>query len=171
METAVYRIAPSAYAGHVIRMWLRDILVVGALPVSASIIVGAVLDLRFLFVAVILVFLIAPLIMSTVYYYHALSPEASMSILPHRIIFGEKSLTIKYEREPSDEDAQSEETETTTEPKVRPDDTIPLNDIKKASRHGSDILLNLTGGKYRILVIPINAIPREFSLSYFINTR
>lgn len=171
METAVYRIAPSAYAGHVIRMWLRDNWWIGALPASASIIVGAAIDLRFLFVAVILVFLIAPLIMSTVYYYHALSPEASMSILPHRIIFGEKSLTIKYEREPSDEDAPSEETETPPESKVRPDDTIPLNDIKKASRHGSDILINLTGGKYRILVIPINAIPREFSLSYFMNTR
>lgn len=171
METAVYSITPSAYAGHVIRMWLRDNWWIGVVPITASIIVGATLDLRFLFVAVILVFLIAPLIMSTVYYYHALSPEASMSILPHRIIFGEKSLTIKYEREPSDEDAQSEETETPPEPKVRPDDTIPLNDIKKASRHGSDILLNLTGGKYRILVIPINAIPREFSLSYFMNTR
>ncbi|MCM1504236.1 MAG: hypothetical protein NC127_03460 [Muribaculum sp.] len=163
MTTETHKIAPSAYARHLMRIWtVRHWWLVAVLPAIALTLVF-VIDWRFLFVAVILVFLVIPHIMVTVYYYHAMSPKAAMSILPHRVIFESDALRIVYDTEPEgqDEDTNSE---SNTEQIKRQDDIIPYSDISSITRNKSDILLHLSSGEYNILVIPSAQWPEGVEL-------
>lgn len=165
MTTASFKITPSAYARHLMRMWTRAHWWLVAVPPAVSLALAIAVDWKFLFVAVILVFIVIPHIMVTVYYYHALSPESAMSILPHKIAFEPDALRIIYEPDDTDNPDDSPR-------QLRDNDIIPRDSIKAVTTHKSDVILHLSAGKYRILVIPVSALPDgTLPTGYFINTR
>ena len=140
-------------------MWTRAHWWLVTVPPAVALVLAIAVDWKFLFVAVILVFIVIPHIMVTVYYYHALSPESAMSILPHRIVFEPDALRIIYEpadRQVSDENSENDENHSRP---LRNDDIIPRDSIKAVTTHKSDVIIHLSAGKYRILVIPVSALP------------
>lgn len=158
MTTDSFKISPSAYARHLMRMWTRAHWWIVTVPPAIALVLAIAVDWKFLFVAVILVFIVIPHIMVTVYYYHALSPESAMSILPHRIVFEPDALRIIYEPSDRHSDEHSENDESNSRP-LRDDDIIPRDSIKAVTTHKSDVIIHLSAGKYRILVIPVSALP------------
>ena len=155
LTTEPFKITPAAYARHQMRMWTRHNWWIVNVPQDVAVIKSMAVDWRFLFVAVILVFLVLPHIMVTVYYYHALSPKSAMSILRHRIVFEAEVLRIVYEDEDAEDSAVS----------PRPDDIIRRSDISAVTVQKSDILLHLAGGRYDIIVVPSGLWPEEIPAS------
>lgn len=161
--TDVFRITPVAYADHLMHLWVRSYRWLLAIPPAVAIGAAFAFDLRFLFVAVILIFLVIPHVMVTVYYYHALSPDSAMSILPHRIVFEPDSLRIIYED--PDEYNEADVEGTAAQPRrPRKDDVIPMSQLRGVSVHKSDILLHLATGKYRIIAVPVSQWPAGIKL-------
>lgn len=159
MTTDSFKVSPSSYALHLMRMWTRAHWWLVTVPPAIALSLAITVDWKFLFVAVILVFIVIPHIMVTVYYYHALSPESAMSILPHKIAFEADALRIIYEpAEIPDNPDNMENTENRTSTQ-RNDDIIPRDSIKAVTTYKSDYILHLSAGKYRILVIPASVLP------------
>ncbi len=165
MITESFRVLPSRYARHLMQMWTARHWWIIAVPPIIALTLALTVDWRFLFVAVILVFLVIPHIMVTVYYYHAMSPRSAMSILPHRVVFEDSALRIKYDLKQeecavnTDEDTEKQ----ATQPE-RPDDIIPYSEITAITTKKSDLILHLSSGDYHILVIPLANLPEGAEL-------
>lgn len=79
MTTEIYRLKPSAYVRQIMVRWLWRYWWALLLPVAAMLVLGAAVDVRFIFVALMLLFLIAPFALFHVYFSYALKPEAAAS--------------------------------------------------------------------------------------------
>lgn len=79
MTTEIYRLKPSAYVRQIMARWLGRYWWALLSPVVAALVLGATVDVRFFFVALMLLFLIAPFALFHVYFSYALKPEAAAS--------------------------------------------------------------------------------------------
>lgn len=135
----VYKVAPSRLAGMIMKLWIKRNWWWLALPPAACLVLAAAVDVKFTLIALIMVFLVIPPLMITVYYYHALAPEARMSVLPHRVESLPEGLRIVYE--PIDD----------TMP-ARTDDFIPRDTIVKVTLTPDYTVYHL--GRYTLLPVP-----------------
>lgn len=144
MTTDIYKVGASTLATYIMKLWCRRNWWLIALPPAACLVLAAAVDVKFLLIALMMVFVILPPIMITVYFYHALAPEARMSILPHRTQLSEEGLRLVYE--PMAEDIPA-----------RDDDMITWSRIKGIKTTQEYIAYRLDSGKYCILLIPRSA--------------
>lgn len=77
MTTEIYRLKPSAYVRQIMARWLGRYWLALLLPVASALVLGVTADVRFFFVALMLLFLIAPFALFHVYFNYALKPEAA----------------------------------------------------------------------------------------------
>lgn len=144
MTTEVYKTGAHALAGYIMKQWMRRNWWVMALPPAVCLALAAIVDIKFVLIALIMVFVVLPPIMITVYFYHALAPEARMSILPHRITADDRGLRIIYE--PPSDDLPA-----------RPDDMIPWSRITKTTVTTTLIAYRLDSGRYTAILLPATA--------------
>lgn len=149
MTTPPHKVHPNVIARFLMTSWVkRNWWWIIVPPVTAVIIAAATHDLRFLFVALIWIFLVAPPIMIIVYFYHALSPEARYSIRLHTITTTPQGITVSYPPEPQEED--------TDKPTTFPDDFIPWDQITKVLIKSGHMALQLNGRAYTYILIPLS---------------
>lgn len=77
MTTEIYCLKPSAYVRQIMARWLGRYRLALLSPVATALVFGATADVRFFFVALMLLFLIVPFALSHVYFSYALKPEAA----------------------------------------------------------------------------------------------
>lgn len=104
VATSTFRIAPSAYAGAMMRKWLAVWGWAVALPPLGSAAVAAAEgDVRYLLLGFVLLCMVAPLALLIVYYYYALDPRARLNVVLHTVATDGAALTVTILGEPDDE--------------------------------------------------------------------
>lgn len=87
-------------------LWLLALCAIGL----GGLILGIVVDLRWMVVGLMVVLIILPMIASFLYYYYGLKPECYINTVPHFFEFSEDGISVtmtfpKVEKTQSDEDA------------------------------------------------------------------
>lgn len=148
-ESAPFKVSPNTY----LRLALsgakgRVFIIVPAALVAGFIVIGfALSDLRFILVAMIVLFIAVPMIMAIGYFSITLSPESTRSTLIHSVeLCPDGSLRIVYH--PLDGN------EPTMVP--FPEEVIPPSQIKGFDISGDFIVYRLLSGM--LVIIPINSI-------------
>lgn len=127
----------AAITGTLARLWW-----IIAIPAAAAAIV-AVSDIRWAFVALIWIFLVAPLIVANSYISRLLTPAARRAVMPQRAVISPgRGITIMY---------------TDSEHPVAPD-FIPWSQISGIYPDGQNILVTSEGTGITSLYIPREAL-------------
>lgn len=144
--TEQFRLTPAKYLRVAAGKLLPGVTAGMALPLVACL-VAACFDLRWAFVALILLFLVAPTLMAYIYFYKLLAPEAREALQLKKIVFEKDALTVVYL--PVEEDAPV--------PAPR-----RISHTQITDRHFSAgcLVLNVVGDRYPLL-IPQEVIPAE----------
>ncbi len=91
--------------------WLT-LTVLGVLAVGA-LVAGIVIDVRWAIVFLMVVFIVTPLLMSFLYFFHGLRPTTAANVVPHILLFGNDEFTIrileKEKEDNSDGDSNTKE--------------------------------------------------------------
>ena len=95
IRTSEFTIAPSATAAQLAQQWLWKRWFLFVVPVVVLLVMG-LWDLRWLIVAMMVIFILWPLALFFVWCTTALAPDAVSASRPHSVIFGERGMTIEY---------------------------------------------------------------------------
>lgn len=118
------------------------------IPVAACFALAATVNVAFTFVGFMILFLIVPTVVMFLYFAHALTDEARMAILPHRISVMSDGIMVDFD---SDELTGREYAPV----------YIGGHDMVGLECRAHDLMLHLSGGQYRFLLIPYDAIGAE----------
>lgn len=146
LTTDVFRATPGSYVRRVMGMWCGRWWWTMALPI----VVCAALTLvepMWLFVAMMILFLLVPGVMSLVYYRYALTTEAMTAIQEKTVTVGEKALTMHL-------------CESGKEKRIAAADIVSVEDT------GRTLVVRLKGGRYNHLAIPVSAIPADVRTAF-----
>lgn len=123
------------------------------LPIAVAIIAGLGIDLRWLIVGLAGIFIICPMILSMIYIYYMLTPEATRSLkLKTVTITSECDAEIIYFKEIQSEDDNNEIYEETSR------EIIPTSEIKRIYKVGRYTVMSLRASHLTLLIIPNNQI-------------
>lgn len=163
------------YFATVMKFWLRSRGWIILLPVIFFLALGLMLaDERWILVALMVVFIIFPMVMSMIYTSYMFTPEARRAVLPKRVIITPgKSLRLEYvsnieidqEHHIDNELPQSgnpDEKLTPTEEhdeKLPPPETIPWSEIIGESSTSTHKIYRLKG-RLQFILIPWSSYPR-----------
>jgi hypothetical protein len=152
MITESFKVSPTTLATEILKMWLERNYWMLVVPPAACIIMAMFVDIKFIFVAVVLIFLILPPILLFVYYFHALSPESRYSILEHHISMSEEGINIIYDGE----DAHNPE-------------FLAWSDISALLIGSDKIVYKLRKDTYAIIILPFSALSEQGKIISWIN--
>lgn len=166
------------YFGILISEWLPRYGWLMAVPVIAVAVVGAMThDVRWLLVALMLVFIVAPMAMSFLYTYYMLAPEARRAVLRKRVeILPGNHIRLEYlhpeRNRPADAggngaDGNVPADDWRAEAPLPPAETIPWDDVLRVRRTSRFTVYFLRGERMQFLLVPHDTIshnrqsPRE----------
>ncbi|MCM1094006.1 MAG: hypothetical protein NC421_08630 [Lachnospiraceae bacterium] len=141
ITTEPFKVEASTLTGIIMRQWIKKHILILSLPPVILLFFGTLFDLRLVIVALMYIFVIIPPIMMIVYFYHAMSPEARYSLLPHTVSCDSEGLHINYL--PIDDTSLPRDPEIISWPKIS---------SYKISSTGITIFLSLS--TYSIIYIP-----------------
>lgn len=96
ITTAVHRISPSRFVRTVARTKATALTAVVAVSLAIALIAGVTVNNAFYIAVPAILLVIFPAVISMIYFYYALSPEAAMLTLPHIVSIGRDKLNIVY---------------------------------------------------------------------------
>lgn len=104
--------------------WL-PLTILGILAVVA-LIAGIVIDVRWAIVFLMVVFIVTPLLMSFLYFFHGLRPTTAANVVPHTLLFTNDRLTIRIleEKKKEEPDSEGPDSDTKADPKAEDDTDI-----------------------------------------------
>lgn len=121
------------------------------LPVILAVFTGigvTIGDVRYLIIALIIIFVGCPMLMSRLYIYYMLTPEARRAVLRKQVeIIENRQLTLTYL--PVDEDDDH---------RLPPPETIPWSEIKTILRIGAFRVYILRTPRLSFILIPYSAL-------------
>lgn len=116
--------------------------------VALTMIVMSAVDIRWLIVTLMCVFVVVPMIMSYLYIWHAMKPLVRLSILPKGVVIDDLAITI----EPADEVRLSQL-------------VLPFTDFSRYRITDKYLLLTFSQSKYLFFVVPLTVFkPGQLSL-------
>ena len=154
MTTKAFKISTAKYILLIVGLLFRRWAWIFAIPFVVAIVLSFS-DLRFLIVALMILFVVVPLSLMFIYIYFGLTPQARFSIL-------EKTLDINKSYFSAEFKSISEDCP--TPPSVR----LKLSRITDVSFRKDCYVITIDNSRYRPIVIPYNAFSspddlREFS--------
>lgn len=145
--TEEFRTTPSEYLRHALKKRLTTAMTIIVIPLLASII-AAFYDVRWLFVALIILFLLLPTAIMITYLSELLTPEAHQALAPKNVRF-EIGKAISITHLPISE-------ESTAQPPTR----IPWNNLTAFALTDRKLVITAQNLSYPLL-IPLGAIAPE----------
>lgn len=147
--TQPYKTGSGDYIRTVAVLWTARWWWTIALPITTCFILATTINIAFAFVALMILFIIIPMIMSFLYFYYALTPEAIMAMRNKRLhIVPDKHIIVNYETATGDDDISA----------TLPPSEIKWNEITGIEYRNHDMMLHLSGSRYRFLLIPYESI-------------
>lgn len=149
--TEPFRLTPAKYLRVAAGKLLPSVMAGVAVPVIVCL-VAACFDLRWAFVALILLFLVAPTLIAYIYFYKLLTPEAHEALQTKRVVFEDDGLTVEFL--PVDENT-----------KVPAPRRVGMADITDNRFSAGCLVLHIKGSGYPLL-IPEDVIPGEVLVKF-----
>lgn len=146
--TQIFSTGAHQYMRAVSELWLGRWWWTLVLPVCACFALAAAVNVAFTFVGFMLLFLIAPMVLMFLYFSHALTPEARMAILPHRVRVDASGIDVEF---PADDEAGESA-------RREPSRHFAAEDILSVERRSQDVMVMLKGRSYRFMLVPYEAM-------------
>ncbi len=145
--SAPFRVAPATYFRCAILrpgMGRTAIAITIAVATGLVVLALALADLRLALVALMVIFVAAPMVIAMVYFSIALSPEATATTLPHTAeIFSDGTLLLQYIAESEEKSPHAPEHFRST-------------DVSDKKLIGNNLVFTLASG--RLIIIPLDAL-------------
>ena len=135
------RISSGQYMRHLFAMFLADYWLWMAMPLAVCAILAIWIDVRFIIVAMMVLFIIMPMLLALLYFYYGFSPEARWSIMEKTVTLDENGITLDFTDERMKKHA------------IRWDDVLCIIEKDDA------VMLMLNGGRrYTCLMLPTSVV-------------
>jgi hypothetical protein len=121
-------------------MFLADNWLWMVLPVAVCGMLAIFIDVRFIIVAMMILFVILPMLLSLLYFYYGLSPEARWSIMEKTATVDDSGITLDF----ADERMKKH--------------VILREDVHNIIEKNDALIIMLRGKRYTSLMIPASAI-------------
>ena len=129
------------YMRHVCLMFMADNWLWMVLPVAVCAILAVWVDVRFLIVALMVLFIVLPMVLALLYIYYGLSPEARWSIMDKTVTLACDGITMDF-----------------TDIRMRKH-VIPADDVHNIIEKEDVVMLMLNSGRrYTCLMIPASVV-------------
>jgi len=153
-ETAVVTETCSVSAGDYLRelvsLWLpRNWWMIVLPPLPFVALCAFTGDLRWAMVALMVIFIVLPMLLSLLYFWHMLAPEVRLSLLPHTAEISREGIRILY---------SSVSEDYTPKP-----DFIPASGVRATLFRPRFLVYRLRGRGLTVLLIPYTALPQGVS--------
>ncbi|MBO4994995.1 MAG: hypothetical protein J6C78_03405 [Muribaculaceae bacterium] len=147
IHTETFKTPPSVYFRYVMGQWCSRYWWTIAIPLSICGVLSIV-DIRWILVALMVLFLGIPFVMANVYFYNLLTPSAQRAVMPKRLTITPRSaITITYYDCTDDED-----------PVVTKTETIEWAEIKSIKAFTSYFVIKFNDTAGSIMIIPYNVL-------------
>ena len=125
---------------HLCAMFFADNWMWMVLPIAICAILAFFVDVRFIIVAMMVLFIVLPMVLALLYFYYGLSPEARWSIMEKTATLDEDGITLSF----TDERMKKH--------------VIPWDDVRYIIIKDDACLLMLSGRRYTCLMLPSSVI-------------
>ncbi|MBQ9554883.1 MAG: hypothetical protein IJV05_01520 [Muribaculaceae bacterium] len=116
------------------------------LPVALCAVLAIWVDVRFVLVAMMTLFIIMPMVLAIIYFYYGLSPEARWSIMPKDVTIHDRDIELAF----ADERMKKH--------------VIPADDVRYIIEKDDVLMLMLKGGRrYTCLMLPASIVEPDIA--------
>jgi hypothetical protein len=140
MVTESCKVTSGTYMRHLCALFLADNWLWMVAPVAICGILAVWLDVRFIIVALMVLFVVLPMILSLLYFYYGFSPEARWSIMEKTAAFDAGGITLDF----TDERMKKH--------------VIPWDNVRHIIEKDDVLMLMLSGRRYTCLMLPTSVI-------------
>ena len=133
-------VSSSTYMRHLCAMFLADNWLWLVAPVALCALLAIWIDVRFVIVAMMVLFIALPMVLALLYFYYGLSPEARWSIMEKTATINGKGISLNF----SDERMKTH--------------VIGWNDVRNIIEKDDVLMLMLNGKRYTCLMLPTSVI-------------
>ena len=134
------QVTAGCYMRHLCALFLADNWLWMVAPLAVCTLLAMWIDLRFIIVALMVLFIVLPMILSLLYFYYGFSPEARWSIMEKTAVIDREGLTLAF----TDERMKKH--------------VIPRDNVRHIIEKDDAVLLMLKGRRYTCLMFPASVI-------------
>ena len=133
-------VSPGCYMRHLSLMFLADNWLWMCLPVAVCAVLAVWIDVRFVIVALMTLFVALPMVLALLYFYYGFSPLARWSIMEKKAAINDQGITLTF----TDERMKTH--------------VIPVDDVRHIIEKEDVWMLMIKGNRYKCLMMPTSAI-------------
>ena len=133
-------VSSSAYMRHLCTMFLADNWLWLVAPVALCAMLAIWIDVRFVIVAMMVLFIALPMVLALLYFYYGLSPEARWSIMEKTATLDDQGITLSF----TDERMKTH--------------VIGWDDVRNIIEKDDVVMLMLQGKRYTCFMLPSSAV-------------
>ena len=134
------RVSSGTYMRHLCAMFLADNWLWMVLPIAVCAVLAIWVDVRFIIVAMMVLFIVLPMVLALLYFYYGLSPEARWSIMEKAVTIDDDGMTLEF----ADERMKTH--------------VIPRDNVRHIIEKDDAWLLMLQGRRYTCLMLPASVV-------------
>ena len=134
------KVSSGSYMRELCLMFLADNWLWLVLPVAVCAMLAIWVDVRFAIVAMMVLFIVLPMVLALLYFYYGLSPEARWSIMDKTATIDDEGITLDF----SDERMKKH--------------AIGWDDVRYIIEKDDVVLLMLGGRRYTCLMLPASVV-------------
>lgn len=133
-------VTAGTYMRHLCTMFLADNWLWMVAPVAVCAVLAVWIDVRFVIVALMVLFVVMPMLLALLYFYYGFSPEARWSIMEKSATVDGQSITLHF----TDERMNTH--------------VIQWGDVRTIIEKDDALLLMLKSKRYTCLMLPMSVI-------------
>ena len=133
-------ITAGSYMRELCLMFLADNWLWLVLPVAVCAMLAIWVDVRFAIVAMMVLFIVLPMVLALLYFYYGLSQEARWSIMDKSVTIGDAGITLEF----TDERMKTH--------------VIPRDNVRHIIEKDDVVMLMLDGKRYTCLMLPASVV-------------
>lgn len=153
-ETDVFNMSTNQYIKLILLQMLVKWCWIPVILILCCVILAYTINVAFVYVALMLVFIIIPTVLMFAYFYHSSSTEARVAILLKSIKISDSGILIDFEP------VETVVYDDSSKSKVYQPQPIfyPKNDVVSVCIMGNYVKIILRGGRYKFINIPLTQI-------------
>ena len=133
-------VTPGTYMRHLSLMFLADNWLWMCLPVAVCSVLAVWFDVRFVIVALMVLFVALPMLLALLYFYYGFSPQARWSIMEKNAVIDDNGISLTF-----------------TDGRMKTH-VISRDDVREIIEKEDVWMLMLKGARYNCLMLPASAV-------------
>ena len=133
-------VTSATYMRHLCSLFLADNWLWMVLPVAVCAMLALWVDVRFVIVAMMVLFIVLPMVLALLYFYYGLSQEARWSIMDKAVTIDDNAITLSF----TDERMKTH--------------VIPWDNVRHIIEKDDVVMLMLDGKRYTCLMLPASVV-------------